>query len=159
MHLFIETAAARLGTQFVHVPYKGAAEVIRALLGKETMVTVDTAGAILPQVQAGKARYLVQFSEKRAHWMSDVPTAKELGLDLVYTIGVGLVGPRDLPPAVTNRISDAFRKGLEDPETLKLLDTVKKDPWPTGPAGYAAYARNAVQQERAMVERAGMLAK
>jgi tripartite-type tricarboxylate transporter receptor subunit TctC len=159
MHLLAETAAAQLGIQVVHVPYKGGSDLIKALLAHETMVTADTAGTIYPQVAAGKARYLVQFNETRANYMKDVPTAKEVGLDMVYTIGVGVAGPKGMPEAVVNRLHEAFRKGLDDPDTLKLLDTLKKDPWPLGPAAYTAWARASYQQERAMVERAGMMAK
>jgi len=159
MHLLTETAAAMLGIQVVHVPYKGGSDLIRALLGHETMITVDTAGTIHPQVVAGKARYLAQFNETRANYMKDVPTAKELGLDMVFTIAVGVAGPKGVPEAIVNRLHEAFRKGQEDPETLKLLDTLKKDPWPVGPAAYTAWAKATHQQERAMVERAGMLVK
>jgi tripartite-type tricarboxylate transporter receptor subunit TctC len=159
MHLLAETAAAQLGIQVVHVPYKGGSDLIKALLAHETMITADTAGTIYPQVTAGKARYLVQFNETRANYMKDVPTAKELGLDMVYTIGVGVAGPKGMPEAIVNRLHEAFRKGIDDPDTLKLLDTLKKDPWPLGPAAYTAWAKASYQQERAMVERAGMMAK
>jgi tripartite-type tricarboxylate transporter receptor subunit TctC len=159
MHLLAETAAAQLGIQVVHVPYKGGSDLIKALLAHETTVTADTAGTIYPQVAAGKARYLVQFNETRASYMKDVPTAKELGLDMVYTIGVGVAGPKGMPEAVVNRLHEAFRRGLDDPDTLKLLDTLKKDPWPLGPAAYTAWARASYQQERVMVERAGMMVK
>ena len=159
MHLLTETAAAQLGIQIVHVPYKGASELVRALITGETMITADTAGAIQPQIAAGKARYLVQFSAKRVAWMPGVPTARELGLDFVYSVGVGIGGPRDLPAPIVNRFADAVRKALQDPETVKLLDTLKKDPWPIGPAEYTAFAKKSVELERGMVERSGLMAK
>jgi tripartite-type tricarboxylate transporter receptor subunit TctC len=159
MHLLTETAAAKLGIEVLHIPYKGGSDTIRALLAHETMVTVDTAGTTYPYVASGRARYLVQFNETRANYMRDVPTAKELGIDIVYTIAVGIAGPRGLPEAIVSRLHEAFRKGLEDPETVKLLDTLKKDPWLVGPADYTAWAKASYLQERAMVERAGMLVK
>ena len=55
MHLLTDTAAGQLGIELVHVPYKGASELVRALITGETMITADTAGAIQPQVAAGKA--------------------------------------------------------------------------------------------------------
>jgi tripartite-type tricarboxylate transporter receptor subunit TctC len=159
MHLLFETAASELGVQVVHVPYKGASELVRSLITGETMITLDTAGSILPFVQAGKARYLLQFGEKRAAWMRDVPTAREQGLNMVYTVAVGIAGPRDLPEPIVQRLAEAFRKGLEDPETVKLLDTLKKDPWLITPAAYAAWAKATVEQERKMVERSGLMVK
>jgi tripartite-type tricarboxylate transporter receptor subunit TctC len=159
MHLLIETAAAQLGVDVSHIPYKGGSDLIKALLAHETMVTVDTAGTIYPHVASGRARYLVQFNETRASYMREVPTAKELGIDMVYNIGVGVAGPRGLPEVIVNRLHEAFRKALEDPETLKLFDTLKKDPWPLGPEEYTAWAKASYLQERAMVERAGMLVK
>jgi len=159
MHLLTETAAAQLGLQLLHVPYKGGSDVMRALLGGEIMVAVDTAGTFFTQVAAGKARYLVQFGEKRAAWMADVPTAREVGLDFVYTVAVGIAGPRGLPEPVVNRLHEAFSKAFEDPETLRVLEVLKKDPWPMTPAAYTAWAKESYRQERAMVERAGMMAK
>jgi len=159
MHLLTETAAAQLGIQVVHVPYKGASELIRAMITNETMITVDTAGAIHGYMTAGKARYLVQFNEKRVPWMPGVPTARELGLDFVYTVAVGIAGPKDLPAPVVARLAEAFRKGVEDPETVKYFELLKKDPWPIGPAEYAKWARTTVELEKKMVERSGLMAK
>ncbi len=159
MHLLMETAAAELGVKVVHVPYKGASELVRSLISGETMITLDTAGAILPYVQGGRARYLLQFGEKRTPWMRDVPTAKEQGLNMVYTVAVGIAGPRDLPEPIVQRLAEAFRKGLEDPETVKLFDTLKKDPWRITPAAYASWVKATVEQERKMVERSGLMVK
>lgn len=91
--------------------------------------------------------------------MRDVPTARELGLNMVYTVAVGIAGPRDLPEPIVQRLYEAFKKGLEDPETVKLFDTLKKDAWQIGTAAYTAWAKTTVQQERQMVERAGLLVK
>ena len=85
--------------------------------------------------------------------------SRELGLNMVYTVTVGVAGPRDLPEPVVQRLGDAFRKALEDPETVKLYDTLKKDPWLITPAAYTAWAKKTVEQERQMVERAGLMVK
>lgn len=159
MHLLTETAAGILGLQVVHVPYKGASELVRAMITNETRITVDTAGAILPYATAGKARYLLQFGEKRASWLPNVPTARETGLDFVYTVAVGIAGPKDLPAPIVHRVAEAFHKGLQDPETLKLFDTLKKDPWPIGPAEFSKWVAATVDKEKKMVERSGLMAK
>lgn len=159
MHLVTEAAAGQLGIQLLHVPYKGGSDVMRALLGGEIMIAVDTAGTMFTQVAAGKARYLMQFNEKRSRWLPEVPTAREVGLDMVVTVPLGIGGPRGVPEPVVNRLHEAFSKAIDDPETLKVLDTLKKDPWPMTPAAYTAWAKESYRLERAMVERAGMMAK
>ncbi len=62
-------------------------------------------------------------------------------------------------PYILQRLHEAFSKAFDDPELLKVLDMLKKDPWPMTPAAYTAWAKESYRLERAMVERAGMMAK
>ena len=91
--------------------------------------------------------------------VNSIQQRRELGLDFVYTTAVGIAVPRGLPEPTVNRLHEAFSKAFEDPETLRILDSLKKDPWPMTPAAYSAWAQEAVRQERTMVERAGLLMK
>lgn len=69
------------------------------------------------------------------------------------------IASRQLGQPIVNRLHEAFSKAFEDPETLRVLDSLKKDPWPMTPAAYSGWAQEAVRQERTMVERAGLLMK
>lgn len=159
MHVLGETLAAEQKASILHVPYKGGAEVMRALMSGEIMIAGDTGAAFAGYALSGKARPLVQFGEKRAGWMPEVPTARELGIDMVYTVPTVVAGPRGLPEAVVQRLHEAFARTFEDKDALRYFENMKKEPWSMTPAQSTAWAKESVVQERKMVERAGMLAK
>ncbi len=159
MHVLGETVAAMMKASILHVPYKGGSDVMRALLGGEIMIAGDTGAAFAGYATSGRARPLVQFGETRVRWMADVPTARELGLDMVYTVPTVVAGPRGLPESIVQRLHEAFSKTFEDKDALRFFENMKKDPWPMTPAGATAWARESVALERKMVERAGMAIK
>ena len=81
-HLTMERIARDAGVQLSHIPYKGSSESIRAVLSGEVQSAAETS-AWAPQVESGKFRLLVVWSDKRMQRFPDVPTLKESGMDLV----------------------------------------------------------------------------
>ncbi|MBL0422972.1 tripartite tricarboxylate transporter substrate binding protein [Ramlibacter sp. AW1] len=158
MHLVAENLFRKLGIQATHVPYKGTAEVVRALLAGEVMMSVDLAGGNYTQVQGGKARYLMQFNEEPAPYMKNVPTAKAKGFDTASST-LGIVGPKGMPPEIVQRLHAAFAKALDEPGMVRILDDLKKERWYRTPAEYAAWARETDKTARSMVEAANLQAK
>lgn len=159
LHLLMEALAHQAGFEATHVPYKGGGETTVAMLGGHVMVTLNNVGSVIAQVEAKKARILTIFDAERLSRLPDVPTARELGHDIVYSSPYGLVGPRNMPPAVVRRLHDAFKAAMEDPANRKLLDSLYQIPWYRSSDQYAKWAADALQQERAFVERAGLLEK
>jgi len=92
-HLMMEEVAIKTGVEFLHVPFKGSADSTQALMGGHTMAQSDSSGWGR-FVDAGQFRLLATFGTQRTkHWPS-VPTANDLGLDMVYSSPYGIVGPR-----------------------------------------------------------------
>ena len=157
-HLLMEEVSMKTGVQFLHVPFKGNADSTQALLGDHIMAQSDSSGWGR-FVDAGQFRLLVTFGSRRTkHWPS-VPTANELGLDMVYSSPYGIVGPRGMEPRVVKILHDGFKKALEDPEDLKVLDQLDQELWYQSSEDYARYARETLRKERALIERLGLLAK
>ena len=157
-HLLMEEVSMKTGVQFLHVPFKGNADSTQALLGDHIMAQSDSSGWGR-FVDAGQFRLLVTFGKERTkHWPS-VPTANDLGLDMVYSSPYGIVGPRGLEPRVVKILHDGFKKALDDPENLKVLDQLDQELWYQSSEDYAKYARETLQRERALIERLGLLAK
>ena len=157
-HLLMEEVSMKTGVQFLHVPFKGNADSTQALLGDHIMAQSDSSGWGR-FVDAGQFRLLVTFGRERTkHWPS-VPTANELGLDMVYSSPYGIVGPRGMEPRVVKILHDGFKKALEDPEDLKVLDQLDQELWYQSSEDYARYARETLRKERALIERLGLLAK
>ncbi len=159
LHLAMEDIAIRAGLKLNHIPYKGAADSTRALLAGEVMLQADAVSAFTPLAEAGKVRMLMVWEPERYSGLPKVPTARELGLDIVYQSPYGLVGPKGMPPETIAKLHEAFKKALHDPEHIKLLAEINQTLWYRSPADYTAYARTAFVHERKLLEHAGLLPK
>jgi tripartite-type tricarboxylate transporter receptor subunit TctC len=155
-HLVMEEIAAKAGIQLLHVPYKGSADSQLALLGGHVMAQSDSSGWG-KLVEAGTFRLLATYGEQRARW--GAPTAKELGYDVVFNSPYGIVGPRGMDPKVVKILHDGFKKALDDPEHAKILQQLDQVHWYKSSDEYAKWARETFANERATIERAGLLMK
>ncbi|GAB2472405.1 tripartite tricarboxylate transporter substrate binding protein [Comamonas humi] len=152
MHVTVEEMAQRAGITLNHVPYKGEAEIISALLGGHVELGV-TAGSIAPMVADGKARVLVVWTARRVPGWPNVPTLREIGLDMVANSPFGIAGPKGLPPAVVKPLHDAFHDALEAPSTRALLERLNQESAYLDSEAYAAFARERYEAARQQVLR------
>lgn len=159
LHLLMETLAQQADFEAIHVPYKGGGETTTAMLGGHVMVTLNNVGSVIALAETKRVRILNIFDAQRLSRLPQVPTAKELGYNIVYSSPYGLVGPKNMSPAVVKRLHDAFKTAMEDPGNKTLLDTLYQIPWYKSPDDYAKWVPEAYKQERAFVERAGLLAR
>jgi tripartite-type tricarboxylate transporter receptor subunit TctC len=157
MHLLAEALAGMAGVEITHVGYRGSSEAATAVLGQHTMATVDAVGTILPYAESGKMRVLLSFDAQPLAWLPGVPTAKSLGYDLVYPAPYGLVGPKDMPAPVVDKLYQAFKAAADSDEYRNLLATLKQTAWHRSPADYAQWAQDFYVSERSLVERAKLL--
>jgi tripartite-type tricarboxylate transporter receptor subunit TctC len=156
LHLAMAEVEAKAGVQFLHVPFKGYADGATALMGGHVMMQVDSTGwANL--VDQGKLRLLATLGDKRTRW--GAPTVKELGVDTVSNSPYGLVAPKGLPPAISKVLHDAFKKAMDDPQHLKVLQQLEGVYWYKTGEEYARWAAETFKAERATIERVGLLAK
>jgi putative tricarboxylic transport membrane protein len=99
------------------VVFKGSAEAITTLLGNHVELVVVGAGNTSVHVTSGKMRVLAVASPQRLGGpLSDVPTWKELGVDLVHGSWRGIFGPKGLTPEQVTYWENALRKVTESPE-------------------------------------------
>lgn len=155
MHMIMEEISRRLGATFFHVPYKGEGEVITALLAGHIELGI-TAGTIAPLVEQGRARVLSVWTAERVPRWPEVPTLRELGLDMVANAPVGIAGPRGLPPVVVRRLHDAFRSALEAPQIQELLVRLNMERAYLGTAAYALAAQERYAEARLQLLRLGI---
>ena len=157
-HLIMEAIAQREGIDLVHVPYKGSADMTPALLGGHIMAQSDATG-FGNHVDAGRMRLLVTFGNVRTKRWPNVPTARELGLGIVSNSPYGIAGPRGMEPRTVALLHDAFKRALEDPEHVKVLDKYDQEMSYMNSADYLRWAQDTYREERALIERLGLLAK
>ncbi len=156
-HLAMERVGiAQGGLSWTHAPYRGTADTLRALLGGEIDFASESSGWA-PMVQAGQLRLLAVFTAERAKRFPDVPTVRELGIDVVIDSPGGLIGPKGMDPAVVAVLADAFRAAAQEPEHLRFLETMDQ---PLilldGPAYKAAMAKT-YEEEKELLRRLNLL--
>ena len=154
-HLTMELIAQKLGLQLQHIPYKGSADLMQAILGGHIMAAADSTG-FAPQVEAGKLRVLNTWGEQRLAKFPDAPTLKELGLDLVQNSPFGIGAPRCTPPAVVKRLHDAFKQAMEQDAYKTALARYDMVPMYMSTAGYSKFAQDTFAREKALVEKLGL---
>jgi tripartite-type tricarboxylate transporter receptor subunit TctC len=110
----------RTGIDAVHVPFRGAAQTIPAMLSGDVTFAIDNLASYIPQIQAGKMRALAVTSAQRWPTMLDVPTMAEAGLkDFVVTSWAAFVVPAGTPRAMIDRLSAAMKLIAGDPDIQK----------------------------------------
>ena len=157
-HLLLEEVADAAKVELNHIPFKGNADLMQALLGGHVMSASDATGWD-KFVDAGQMRLLVSFGEQRIKRWPNVPTAKELGYKVVANSPYGLVGPKGMDPAVMKTLHDAFKKAMDDPKHVEVLEQLNQPVWYKNSADYAAWARETLVKEKALIERLGLAAK
>jgi tripartite-type tricarboxylate transporter receptor subunit TctC len=158
LHVTMEQIALKQGIQWLHVPHKGGAPAMQALLGGHIDSVADST-SWAPLVSAGKLRLLVTWGENRTKRWPDVPTLKELGYGIVQTSPYGIAGPKGIDPQVVKVLHDAFKRGLEDPIHLSALEKYDQDLWYLSSPDYARYARETFAAEKVTLERIKAQAK
>ena len=108
--------AQETGVPLTHVAYKGGALAAQDLLGGQVPMMVDTASETIEHHRAGKLRIVAVTGDSRSAVLPDVPTLKELGVNVVADAFFGLYGPANMPADRVQKISDAVAKSLATPE-------------------------------------------
>ncbi|MFC4007342.1 Bug family tripartite tricarboxylate transporter substrate binding protein [Nonomuraea purpurea] len=108
------------GIEATAVPFDGGAPALTALLGNQVDVSTMQIGEAIENIKAGKLVPLAVFSEKRVPFLSDVPTAKEQGFDVLVTQYRFLTAPKGTPEDVKARLLEAAKKTFATPEYKKF---------------------------------------
>ncbi len=122
-HLVMASLAKQAGMEITHVPYKGSAEIIPALLAGSVHAVFESIVVAQGQSKAGRARVLAVSTGRRLSSMPDVPTLAEAGLkgfDMAAWYGV--LGPAGLPQVVVQRANQDFIKAVTAPDLQAALE-------------------------------------
>ena len=129
LHLTAELFESSAGIQIRHVPYKGSALAVTALVAGEVNFMFDNMPTIAQQAAAGKVRPLAVTGPKRSKLFPNVPTMQEAGYkDLVVQPWFGLLAPAKVPPAVLAKLNAAFNEAMRDPTVLKRFSEIDLQP-------------------------------
>lgn len=156
-HLAGELFQQMTGAKFTHVPYRGAAPATVDLLSGQIDLGILNAPPLLEHIKTGKLRALGVASLKRTPQLPDVPTLDEQGLkgfNVVTWYGIGV--PAGTPPAVIDKIADAFQKSLAMPEVKAKLAAQGVETSYLSPKDFAAYMQDEQQRMADLIKSAGI---
>jgi tripartite-type tricarboxylate transporter receptor subunit TctC len=151
-HVAMEDFAYTAGIKLTHVPYKGGAETMRALMGGEIDLLADSGGWV-PLIESGKMQLLSIWNEQRAARFPNVPTMKELGYNLVMTSPFGLGAPAGLDPQIAVKLRQVLKQAALSPEFKAECDNNLAIVMYQDADDFRKYAQENYNWEKAMIER------
>lgn len=121
-HLAVALLQVVTGARFTHVPYRGGAPAVMAVMAGETQLMIETSASVLAHIKSGKLRALATTGEARLADLPDVPTMKEAGVDdYLYTTWFGLWAPAGTPKAIVDKLNQVTNAALDKPATKQGL--------------------------------------
>lgn len=158
-HLSMELLKHLAGVDMVHVPYKGGAPSVTALLAGEVQVTLATISTALPHVKSGRLRALAVTSRQRVSALPDVPTLAESGVPgYEYSSWIGLLAPAKTPRAVIEKVGTEAARAARTPQMRGILALEGAEPVGSSPDEFASQIRAELARWQKLVAAAGIKA-
>lgn len=131
-HLQMALLMSMAKLKLIHVPYKGGAPQITALVAGEAQVSFATIGTVINQIRQNRLRALAVGSAQRARALPDVPTISESGVP-GYEMApwIAMFAPAGTPKPIIDRLNAEVSKILRMPDVVKKLEAQVLDPWPS----------------------------
>ena len=156
-HVTTELFAAQAGIELVHVTYKGAPQVIGALVSGEIQVYFNVPVSAIGHIKAGKMRALGVTRSERLPMLPDVPTIAEAALPGFEAIGWnGILGPAATPRAIVDRLHREIAAALRTQEVIAQLNAQGIEPVGNTPEEFGKIIRADVAKWSQVLRRAGV---
>jgi putative tricarboxylic transport membrane protein len=112
------------GFEYNNIPHDGGGPALLAVLGGHADITFGFTAQLMPQIAAGKIRPLVITDVRRHPDLPNVPTVKDEGYDVVFTMWRSVLAPKATPPAIVDKLEGAFKKLSEDKSFVALIKSL-----------------------------------
>ena len=156
-HLAAEMFKSMAGIELVHVPFKGNAEAMNALMGGHVKIYFALVPAVLQHIKAGTLRALAVTTEERLPYLPDVPTIAELGFP-GYEISSwqGVFAPAGTPKDVVAKINGELVRMLNVPEVRRRISQEGADPVGSTPDAFATRVKNEITKWTKVIKTSGI---
>jgi tripartite-type tricarboxylate transporter receptor subunit TctC len=153
-HIATVALARAAGVEMAHIPFRGNAEAVTALLRGDVGVFADQPGTL----RANNLQALAVMAERRTPEFPDVPTLRELGFDLVYSIWSGLFARAGTPADFLDRVEAACERALRSPATVEGFQRLVTPIVFRNQRDFASFWRDESAKFRSILQSAGMRA-
>ena len=138
-HLQMALLTSMAGINLVHVPYKGGAPQVTALVAGETQASFATIGTVIHHLRAGKLKAIAVGSAKPSKQLPGVPTVSESGVP-GYEMNpwIGMFAPAGTPRAIVDRLNSEMNRILASSDVVQRLEALALDPWTSTPEEFSA---------------------
>ena len=153
-HLQTELWKSLAGVFITHIPYRGAGPALNDTVAGQVPIIFDNMPSALPFIQNGRLIPIVVAAPQRLTQLPNVPTFKEVGLEPVNRMAYyGILGPKNLPKEVIDKISAGTRKALEDPAVRKRIEDTGSLIIGNTPEQFAAQIKAEFEVYKSVVEK------
>jgi tripartite-type tricarboxylate transporter receptor subunit TctC len=132
-HLAMEAIALKAGAQLVHVPYASSPQAITAVIRNDAQMACLPAISVTPQAAAGTVKILAVSTARRSPYLPDVPTLREVGIDVEADAWNGLIAPGNTPKPIIDTISKDVAEIIRRPEVREKLAAQLMEPVGSSP--------------------------
>ena len=160
VHLSTELFLFMAGIKAVHIPYKGTGPALTDTMAGNTQFLFGSIAAALPIVKQGRLRAVAVTTAKRSTALPDIPTVAESGVkgyDVI--LWHGLIGPKNLPRPIVDRVNGELNKALTAKDMAEKLATDGVAAAGGAPEQFAAIIKRDIEVWRGVVQRAGVKAE
>jgi tripartite-type tricarboxylate transporter receptor subunit TctC len=154
-HLSGELFNLRAKVNTLHVPYKGTAPSLTALIGGEVDMSYSNIPATLTHIQSGRLRALANTGKKRAELLPDVPTLMESGVDVNTIVWFSILAPAGTPRPIIDKLAGVLIKMPHTPEMKKRLADLGAEPVGSTPEEFNKHLRDETAEWAEVVKISG----
>lgn len=156
-HLNAELLGISAGFKAVHVPFRGAPDALREVVGNRLDFYFSPLATALPVIQGNEVRALAVSSLKRSPYLPDIPTTLEAGYpNSDYLFWLGVFAPRGTPQPILDRLHVEIRKAFDDATVKSVLAKQGADPMLLDPKAFDTFLRAEIATNAKIVEVAGI---
>jgi tripartite-type tricarboxylate transporter receptor subunit TctC len=156
-HLTTELFWQQTKTTGVHVPYRGSGPAITDAIAGHVQGLFTNFGLVSQQIQSGQLKALAVSTEKRLPDYPNIPTLAESGIDdMVVMVWQGMAAPKNLPPAVKEKLHSAIVKCLNDPGVKKAFAEIGFETVGGTPEAFAQYLKREIDRWSAVAKAANI---
>ncbi len=152
-HMGTELLKVMTGTDMLHIPYKGTAPALTAMLAGEIHMQLVGVATAVPHLKARRMKALAVSGAKRSPAVPEIPTVAESGVpDYAFDVWYGMLAPAGTPPAITRKVSADINKVLKVPAVATRFASLGLEPAGNSPEEFSALLRSEVAKWRKVVK-------